>query len=100
MPGIENLAPERTLTSSGLAGSPKPLPVSLSTCVDGLENVVPQALGQLLARGEVVVAGLGRDREPGRHRQTGIGHLGEAGALATQQVTHRGVAFCLPPPHA
>ena len=27
MPGIENLAPERTLTSSGSAGSPRRLPI-------------------------------------------------------------------------
>ncbi len=33
MPGMENLAPERTLTRSGLAASPKPLPVSASTAL-------------------------------------------------------------------
>ena len=32
MPGMENLAPERTLTSSGFSGLPKPLPVSASIC--------------------------------------------------------------------
>ena len=31
MPGIENLAPERTETSSGFFGSPKPLPERSST---------------------------------------------------------------------
>ncbi len=31
IPGIENLAPERTLTRSGLAASPKPLPERSST---------------------------------------------------------------------
>ena len=30
IPGMLNAAPERTLTSSGLAASPKPLPVSAS----------------------------------------------------------------------
>ena len=93
IPGIENLAPERTLTSSGLAGSPKPLPVRRSTSLDRLEDVVPQAVGELLAVGEVVVAGLGRDREAGRGRQAGVGHLGEAGALAAEEVAHPGVAL-------
>ena len=36
MPGIENLAPERTLTSNGSLGSPSRLPMedsSVCTCV-------------------------------------------------------------------
>ena len=32
MPGIENFAPERTDTSSGFFGSPKPLPERSSIC--------------------------------------------------------------------
>jgi hypothetical protein len=31
IPGMLKAAPERTLTSSGLAGSPKPLPVCRSS---------------------------------------------------------------------
>ena len=57
------------------------------------EGVVPQARRQLLAVGEVVVARLGRDRESGRGRQAGERHLGEARALAAEQVLHRAVAF-------
>ena len=57
------------------------------------EDVVPQPGRQGLASLEVVVAGLGRDREAGRHRQAGIRHLGEPGALAPEQVAHRAVAF-------
>ena len=49
IPGIENFAPERTLTSSGFAGSPKPLPVRRSTSSHRLEDVLPEAVGQLLA---------------------------------------------------
>ena len=67
---------------------------------DRLEDVVPEAVGQLLAGGEVVVAGLGRDREAGRDRQARVGHLGEARALAAEQVAHRRVAFGRPSPHA
>ena len=35
-------------------------------------------------------ADLGRDREPGRHRQAEIAHFGEVGALAAEQVAHLG----------
>ena len=61
--------------------------------LDGLEDVVPQPVGQLLAGGEVVVARLGGDGEAGRHRQARVGHLGEAGALAAEQVAHPRVAL-------
>ena len=61
--------------------------------VDRLEDVVPEPVGQLLAGREVVVAGLGRDGEAGRDREAGVGHLGEARALAAEQVAHRGVAL-------
>ena len=93
MPGIENLAPERTDTSErvgGIAEALAGLPLDL---VDRLQHVVPQPLGQALAGREVVVAGLGRDGEARRHRQPGVGHLGEPGALAAEQVAHRGVTF-------
>ena len=93
MPGIENLAPERTETRSGFFGSPKPLPVRSSTCLHRVQDVVPQAGRQLLAGGEVVVAGLGGDREARRGRQAGERHLGEAGALAAEEVLHLAVAF-------
>ena len=60
---------------------------------DRLEHVVPEAVGEPLAGREVVVAGLGRDREPGRHGQPRDRHLGQAGALPAEQVAHRGVAL-------
>ena len=72
--------------AEALAGPPLDL-------LDRLEDVVPQAVGQPLARIEVVVAGLGRDREPGRCRQPGDRHLGEPRTLATEQVAHLGVAL-------
>ena len=34
------------------------------------------------------VADLGRNREPGRHRQSGVGHLGETRAFAPEQILH------------
>jgi len=61
----------------------------------GLEDVIPEASGKLLAGREVVIAGFRRDRESGRRRQPGIRHLGEARALAAKQVLHLAVAFGL-----
>ena len=95
MPGMENLAPERTETRSGLFGSPKPLPVSASTLLDGRQDVVPEPGRELLAGAEVVVAGLGGDGEAGGSRQARVGHLGQAGTLAAQQVLHPAVALGL-----
>ena len=60
---------------------------------DGSLDVLPQALGQGLTGGEVVVAGFGGDGEAGRDRQAGLGHLGEAGALAAEQIAHGAVAL-------
>ena len=51
--------------------------------------------GRRSPSGEVVVAGSGRDREAGRDRQAGVRHLGEARALAAEQVPHRRVALRL-----
>ena len=93
IPGIENLAPERTSTSSGLAGSPKPLPVALLDLAIAARTSSHRPVGQLLAGREVVVAGLGGDREAGRRRQAGDRHLGEARALAAEQVLHPAVAL-------
>ena len=63
-----------------------PCPTAASTLLDRREDVVPEAGRELLAGGEVVVAGLGGDGEAGGDRQPGVGHLGEAGALAAEQV--------------
>ncbi len=61
--------------------------------LDRLQHVVPGAVREALAAGEIVVAGFRGDREAGRDRQACIRHLGEAGALAAEQVAHRGVAL-------
>ena len=70
--------------------------LALDFACSASSDVVPQPVGQRLAGGEVVVARLGRDGEAGRHGQAGVGHLGQAGALAAEQVAHRGVAFGAP----
>src|SRR6516165_2209203 len=40
-----------------------------------------------------IVAGLGGNREAGRHRQRETAHLGEACSLAAEQIFHVGAAF-------
>ena len=49
-------------------------------------DLVEQTLGERVVELHVRVARLGRDREPGRHRQAEDRHLGEVGALAAEQV--------------
>ena len=57
------------------------------------QGLLPHALWKLLARVIVGVAGLGGDGESGGHRQSGVGHLGHARALASQQIAHFSIAF-------
>ncbi len=59
----------------------------------GREDVLPEARRERLAGLEVVVAGLGGDGEARRRREPGVRHLGEAGALAAEEVLHGPVAF-------
>ena len=56
MPGMENLAPERQETNSGLSGSPNFLPVA-SRRLERLQFLVPHPLGELVAVRQVGVAG-------------------------------------------
>ena len=86
IPGIENLAPERTrhqqrvVPVARAAGRGRPR-AARSAIVD----LHPQ-LARLRARLQVGAARLGGDREPRRHRQAEVGHLGQVGALAAEQV--------------
>ena len=85
MPGMENLAPERTDTSSGSAGVADGLAHGLLEPGAGAGHLGVEALGP--AAGHVGAAGVGRDGEPGRHRELEYRrHLGQVGALATQEV--------------
>ena len=84
IPGIDTGAPDRTLTSSGSAASPKPRPTAASSSAIrvaqlGIEPVRP-------AVGEERPAGRGRDREAGRHRQPEVAdHHAEVRGLATDE---------------
>ena len=48
-----------------------------------------------LAVGVIIGADLGRNGEAGRNGQAQIGHFGQIGALAAEQVLHRAGAFGL-----
>lgn len=58
---------------------------------DMRENVRLDLRIDLAAVRVVLRAGLGRDGEALRHRHAGRGHLREAGALAAENVSHRGL---------
>ena len=84
IPGIETGAPDRTLTSSGSAGSPNRRPTAASTAAIALAQLVVEPVGQPSAR--YVAARLGRDDEPGRDRQPEVPrHHAEVGRLAADQ---------------
>ena len=85
MPGIENFAPDRTLTSNGSAGSPsvRPMASSMSGEVAGDLRVEPV---RRAAVPQVMPAGVRRDGEAGRHGKAEIRHLGEVGPLAAEKV--------------
>ena len=91
MPGMENFAPERTLSSSGSAASPSFLPSDLLQFGEARGHLVLD----LLRDGEVVleedVAHLRRDRESGGHGDAGPRHLSQACALAAENILHRSV---------
>ena len=95
MPGIENFAPERTDTSSGFSVDPSVAPAAFSSFFSCSAISLVDGGGNLRLLLVVDGADLGGDRESGRNGQAGVGHLGEAGALAAEQVLHVAVAVSL-----
>ncbi len=91
-PGHRELRPRTNADQQRVRGVTEALARACLHLADGLEDVLPQTVRQPLAGGEVVVAGLGRDREARGRREAGLGHLGEPGTLAAEQVAHRRVA--------
>src|ERR1022692_1613454 len=61
--------------------------------LERLLDLLPESLRELRAARIEAVARLGGDREAGRDREPRARHLGNTGALATEQVAHRGTAF-------
>ena len=92
MPGMENFAPERTLTSSGFSPLPSFWPCKF---LQLLERRIHLAFdfGRYGVVAHVFPASLGLDGEARRHGQPGIGHLGQAGAFAAQVIFHLAVAI-------
>ncbi len=91
IPGIENFAPERTDTSSGSSG------LRRGACPSALQRgqvradllgraigTVPRRYARQASRG---------DRESGRDRKPQVGHFGEVGALAPEEVLQVFVSF-------
>ena len=97
MPGMENFAPERTLTSSGLSARAELLSLQLFQAAKRFVHLAVRSLSRPCAA-HVLAAGFGLDREAGRHRESGVGHLGQAGALAAEYVLHLAVTFGRPSP--
>ena len=95
MPGIEARPPERTDTSSGFLASPNALPVELADMVQRLFDLRLQFLRIGFVVRVKIGADRGRNGEARRHRQAEIGHLGEIGALAAQQIAQARFAFGL-----
>ena len=92
-PGHRELGAGADAHEERIGGIAEALAGPLLDLAHRLEDVVPEAVGKLLAGREVVVAGGRGDREAGRRRQARLGHLGEARALAAEQVLHPAVAL-------
>ena len=69
------------------------LALQLLQLLEGGEHLDVDLRAELAAH--VLAAGLGLDGESRRNGQTGIGHLGQAGAFAAQHVLHVAVAIGL-----
>jgi hypothetical protein len=89
MPGMENLAPERTETSRGFSG----LSLQLLQALERGQHLDVDLRVQLSAH--VLATGLDLDGESRRHRQAGVGHLGQASAFAAQHILHAAIALGL-----
>ena len=92
MPGMENFAPERTLTSSGFSPLPSFCPCSCSRCFERLFHLAIHFLRNA-AVPHVFAAGFGLNGEARRHGQSGVGHFGKASAFAAEVVLHLAVAI-------
>ncbi len=69
------------------------LPLQLLELLEGGEHLAVDLRAELAAH--VLAAGFGLDGESRRNGQTGVGHLGQAGALAAEHVLHLAVAVGL-----
>ena len=89
MPGMEARAPERTETSRVA----KLLAGDLFQTLEMLEDVSGDIVIDLTAVCIVLGAGIRSDGEALGHGHTEVGHLGQVGTLAAQQLAHLAVAL-------
>ena len=92
MPGMENFAPERTLSSSGFDGVAQLLAHLLFELHDGFVDLLLDFVGNFVVVLEIDVADVGGDGEARGHGQPGAGHFGQPGAFAAERIFHRAVA--------
>src|SRR5579883_1058378 len=97
IPGIENLAPERTETRSGDSASPN-LCQQLFQPGQSLIHFLPDGVRKLIAIFEINPACGCRNCKSGWDGQPRIGHLGKARTFAAQNVFHVALSFCLTTP--
>ena len=93
MPGMENFAPERTLSSSGFDGVAQLLAGGLFQVRERVVDLLLNLVGNLLVVLEVQIADVGGDGEARRHGHAGPAHFGQAGAFAAEHIFHLSVAF-------
>ncbi len=92
MPGMENFAPERTLTSSGFSPLPNFCPWSCSSLAErGLSICASTSAEDLPWRMYSRQASVWMVK-PGGTGRPGIGHFGQTGAFAAEIVLHFAVA--------
>ena len=94
MPGMENFAPERTLTSSGLSPLPSFWPWRFSSWASAA-SICASTSRETALLPHVFAASLGLNGEAGRDGQARIGHFGEASAFAAEHIFHFAVAVGL-----
>ena len=86
MPGMDWVAPERTLTSSGRGPRPNVREVLPSSQFNCGQHVVPDGVDRRRGFGEIPQTHLGGDAEGGRHRQIVPAHRVDAVALVAQNL--------------
>ena len=90
MPGIENFAPERTLHQQRILTRAQFLALQRFQLSQRRLHFLVDLRAELAAH--IFAAGLGLDSESRRHRQSGVGHLGQSRTFAAQHIFHLAVA--------
>ena len=94
IPGIDTGEPERTETRSGSSGSPRRLPQRSSSAARCLDTCSSRPSGHVPPASRIRAACLGRHGEAVRNGEADRGHLGELGALPSEDVAHLARAVC------